>query len=322
MILCLAFQSIFVNALTTRRTPIGDFISPDAFRSIADFIYEDWDAQTAATIPKLPTLEQQTKKILTKLSPGDIIYVYLPCLNHFIKHVHPKIAHPYIMICSSDDHPTFDESYLSYINDPKVINCYVRNINIDHPKVQPIPIGIGNTFWDLHYHKRDITIILDVIKINPPRNRFVYMNISTGTFPTERGNVLHLFNQLPFVTVANGVSFKDYLTELKKHFFCISPAGNGVECHRTWEAMYMGSIPIIRPMTKIPTPQPAVGYEKLYHDLPAIMVSNWEIVTEDFLNQKLEEFKNREFNMDKLYFPYWRNLIKKESSDYKANNIN
>lgn len=80
----------------------------------------------------------------------------------------------------------------------------------------------------------------------------------------------------------------------------------------------MGSIPIIRPMTHTPNYEYAKGYDKLYHDLPVIMITDWEVVTEDFLTKKLEEFKHRKFNRDKLFFPYWKNLIKNESLAYKA----
>jgi hypothetical protein len=321
MVLSIALKLGVCSALTTTREPVGDFISPDAFRSIADFIYEGGDEQTASTIPKLPSLKEQERKILKNLSKGDVIYVYVKCLDHFIKNVHPKIRCPYIFLCTDDDNPIFDKRYLSFINDPKIINCYVRNINIDHPKVQPIPIGIANPFWEMFYHKRDTTIISDFLNIDLPRDGFVYMNINTGTFPLERCPVWDLFHQSTFVTTLNGVCYKDYLTDLKQHRFCISPSGNGVECHRTWESMYMGCIPIIRPMVKVPLFEPAVGYDKLYYDLPVILVSDWKDVTEEFLNEKFEEFKHRKFNMDKLYFPYWKNLIKTESLQYKRKKI-
>ena len=32
---------------------------------------------------------------------------------------------------------------------------------------------------------------------------------------------------------------------MRKTLFVPSPAGNGLDCHRTWEAMYLGAIPVV-----------------------------------------------------------------------------
>lgn len=48
----------------------------------------------------------------------------------------------------------------------------------------------------------------------------------------------------------------------------------------------------------------------MHQDLPVAIVKNWKELTKEFLEQKLEEFKNRTFHMKKIYFGYWKNLIK------------
>ena len=37
-----------------------------------------------------------------------------------------------------------------------------------------------------------------------------------------------------------------YLMTLGSHKFVLSPRGNGLDAHRTWEAMLVGAIPIVR----------------------------------------------------------------------------
>jgi hypothetical protein len=32
---------------------------------------------------------------------------------------------------------------------------------------------------------------------------------------------------------------------MRKTMFVPSPAGNGIDCHRTWEALYLGALPVI-----------------------------------------------------------------------------
>jgi hypothetical protein len=39
---------------------------------------------------------------------------------------------------------------------------------------------------------------------------------------------------------------KEYRKKLSMSKFVISPPGNGIDCHRTWESMYFGAVPIVR----------------------------------------------------------------------------
>jgi hypothetical protein len=75
--------------------------------------------------------------------------------------------------------------------------------------------------------------------------------------------------------------------------------GNGIDTHRPWEALYMGSIPLMRKH---------VNYS-FYKDLPICLVDEWEQVDEYFLTNWLIENHGRKWNMDMLNFSYWRNKI-------------
>ena len=47
----------------------------------------------------------------------------------------------------------------------------------------------------------------------------------------------------------------------KKYKFILSPPGAGFDCHRTWEALYLGAIPIVKTSSLDP----------LYKDLPVVI---------------------------------------------------
>jgi hypothetical protein len=38
---------------------------------------------------------------------------------------------------------------------------------------------------------------------------------------------------------------KEYRDVLRQTCFVISPPGNGPDCHRTWESIYMGAVPVV-----------------------------------------------------------------------------
>jgi hypothetical protein len=84
-----------------------------------------------------------------------------------------------------------------------------------------------------------------------------------------------------------------------KYAFVLSPHGNGLDCHRTWEALILGCIPIVR---RSPV-------DSLYEDLPVLIVNEWTDITETLLKTTVEQFKNQSFSYEKLTLPYWMNKI-------------
>jgi hypothetical protein len=60
----------------------------------------------------------------------------------------------------------------------------------------------------------------------------------------------------------------EFLTSLSTHPLVISPAGHGVQCHRTWEALYAGAVPVL-----LSEDSPV---DRLYDGLPVALLSSWE----------------------------------------------
>jgi len=84
-----------------------------------------------------------------------------------------------------------------------------------------------------------------------------------------------------------------------QHAFVASPRGNGLDTIRTWEALMLGCIVIVR---RIPG---APAIEELYTDLPVVVVDRWSDISRDFLDQILSEYSLRSFNYKKLTTEYW-----------------
>ena len=84
-----------------------------------------------------------------------------------------------------------------------------------------------------------------------------------------------------------------------EYAFVISPHGNGLDCHRTWEALCLGCIPIVK----------TSNIDTLYHDLPVLILKDWSMLTLELLERTIDEFKNRNFNYEKLTLQYWIHKI-------------
>jgi hypothetical protein len=82
--------------------------------------------------------------------------------------------------------------------------------------------------------------------------------------------------------------------------FVISPFGNGLDCIRTFEALCLGCIVIMRKSV----------LDIIYEDLPVLFVDEWYDINKELLEKTLNEFKNKSFNYEKLKMDYWYNLVK------------
>jgi hypothetical protein len=78
--------------------------------------------------------------------------------------------------------------------------------------------------------------------------------------------------------------FKTYISELNESFFCLSPNGNGIDCHKTWESIYLKTIPVVTESINI----------EFYKNYPIYVIKNWE-----------------SFNVEKLTVDLYKNIIKK-----------
>jgi len=137
------------------------------------------------------------------------------------------------------------------------------------------------------------------------KSHLAYLNFNISNYPSERNIVSHLFLKEKWVksgdieSTMNGR--KKYLEEIRSSKFVFCPRGNGIDTHRLWETLYMGSIPIVK-------------YENTHHlftDLPILFVKDWTEVNQKLLDEKYDEIINKEWNLNKLKLSFWEDFIKK-----------
>jgi hypothetical protein len=271
-----------------------NFINRWAFQESCDFVFDTTD-DFLSTKPGGSTFSPHQVK------DGDTIFVRRVSLDNFFKDMHPKIKNKYILVTHVDDWPVPGPSYVSaqgymrYLSDKKLIAWFGINSNvIAHPKFIPIPIGVFQykPFCD---DKVNLNKFFVQLRMSVPKDKLLYMNFSTWTNP-ERELVKNLFINKPFCHYVQPTKdFKSYMEEMAHFKFTLSPPGNGLDCYRTWEALLVGSIPIVK----------SSPLNALYKDLPVLIVHTWQEITESFLNLKYKEVCSRSYNLDKLYVEYW-----------------
>lgn len=193
---------------------------------------------------------------------------------------------------------------INQINIPNnLIKWYSQNVDVEHKKIESIPIGLENSMWFTDIRKLDK---IDQKSKEPKlHTNLLYVCHNIRTNPTQRTEPYQIFNGLNWVTMEHGVNgnnFDNYLNKLHSHKFVLCPEGNGIDTHRTWETLYVGSIPIEKSNLN----------NKFYTDLPICFVDKWSDITEEFLNKEYQRITNTKWNLEKLNFDYWGNKIKNE----------
>lgn len=200
--------------------------------------------------------------------------------------------------------------YNRYKNDNKF--WFTVNKEYPAPNLFALPLGIGNDCNDTDIHPicGNLDVMLEVM--NTPRLpqdqlRNVYMNFSIWTYPTKRQQIWNMFADKPWVTNGSPIitmeGRKHFLQTIRNHRFVLAPRGNGVDTHRLWEALYMGSIPIVQR-------DPAL---EEFQDLPIAWINDWSEVTPEWLDETYARMTSPSaratYNMDKLRMSYWKKKI-------------
>ncbi len=300
------FLSVLLYLLVCQTYSIQRYyITGNEFKKCADYIVEN---HVAHFNPK-------------NVQEKSIIFVDAYSLPYFFKQIFPLIENSFFLITHNGDGSAPGE-FVKFLNDPRIIMWFGQNCDVIHPKFFPIPIGIANSHWP-HGDTRIFDTVLDSLEMNLSNKihkLYVNFGLTTDIYRSKHNTVPSCYDAVPFrkklyeqlreksfvfIPAQNLMEhfqkpIKEFLIELSQYLFVLSPFGGGLDCLRTWEALLVGSIPIVYSSTLNP----------LYEDLPVIIVTSWDEITEEFLEMKYQEIKAKKYNKEKLFMNYWRDMIK------------
>ena len=252
-----------------------DFICGEHFKSLCDFSLDE------NGFNKIHQEKPQFKEPLFFVKTDYIFHF----VNNFLKE-------PVRLLTHNSDY-CIDQKYIEILNDSRVISWYAQNINIEHPKLSSIPIGVANPIWP-HGNQ---SIIKKIIRKENAKTNLVYTNFTINTNPIERNLCLESVKRNGF-KFTNNIPFEEYLNDLSSSMFSISPNGNGIDCHKTWESLYLKTIPVVT--RSINSSQ--------YKDLPILIIDSWNDLDKIELNSNLYYSLMGDFDINKLNT---KNFLKK-----------
>jgi len=219
------------------------FISGMGYRKICDFVYDEFDKFDVFNISQFD---------------GMKIFVKTDLLFSFNLNVLPNINKNFVLYTHNSD-LSIDSKYGDIISNKFITKWFGQNIDYSHSKLESIPIGIANKRWE----HGNVDTLEKVISENNEKTNLIYCNFDINTNISERRECLSNIN----IKNSEKVDFESYLRELSKSFFTISPNGNGIDCHKTWESLYLKTIPIVTRSINMKY------YENKY---PFIVIDSWD----------------------------------------------
>lgn len=260
------------------------YVTGDGFRNFADHIY---DKASRTINPK-------------EIKDRDVVFVGDSLIRDFLAEIHPLIQARYILVTHNGDAPV-DAEGLALAGD-KVLRWYGTNVTVDDPRVVPIPIGIENKHW---YLCGIPSVFKSVIRKRYPKRDRIFYGFTVSTNQTERQPALDAMKRNPLAeTLRTWRGFGPYLHLLATYKFVASPPGSSVEGHRTWEALYIGMVPIVKSSITIDY------FERI--SLPIWSVKDWgsfDGMTEQSLAEKFDSIMATS-NKTALYLDYWTDKIR------------
>jgi hypothetical protein len=253
---------------------------------------------------------------------GDVIYIKFAFIRQFIHQALLGINYKFILVTGDGDETMPDDIFTPhdfnmFINDERLIHWYSVNCNEHyHEKFSLIPIGVNFhslTFGEFcGWHPTAQTpqeqeeMIENVKAKAPPfyeRINKCYSNFHFVTYQ-EFGNPRQAaIDQIPKDLVVYEQTLIPRIetwTNKAKYAFVLSPMGHGMDCHRTWEALILGCIVIVKKSQ----------LDSLYEGLPVLIVDEYSDITQELLDETIEKFKNIEFDMERITLKYWVDKIK------------
>ena len=263
--------------------------------------------------------------VYAKIQCGSVVYVCNSALRTFRDTILPMISVPFILVSGDSDnamsYDSFPETeFQQFVEDKRIFHWFCQNLLISHPKLTHLPIGldyhtmskVGEPHpWGIGKlpveQEKELQQAIDESPPMIERHLYCYSNFHHSTFGIgSRGDRQEAISKLPKDIVFYDPVFtsRDIAWNHQSFFsFVLSPRGGGYDCHRTWEALCLGCIPILKQS----------GLDPLFEGLPVLLVKDWSDVTKDLLVQTLVRFGTQSFQKEKLRLSYWVGLFRQQS---------
>nr|WP_321446120.1 hypothetical protein [uncultured Cohaesibacter sp.] len=303
---------------------LKDDYSSDNHEDACEFVSSRGLVRSATTHMAVPI--SSSRRIPRELAFriwGDVGVIHLPveALRRFAKWHMWRISKPFILVTGDSDlsvsHEDVDAKTLSRILQNRLLQAwYAQNLVLDHSKLHALPIGLdyhtlskAQEGESSHSWGKSLSPLAQEHELRKvhleagPLSKKSCRAFSNWHFAANRGNRQDCLDQAPEGSIHYQPSFANRLESWRSNAgfaFTSSPFGNGLDCHRTWEAILLGSIPVVT----------RSSLDCLYDDLPVLILADWSELTIERMEEERARMSEEIYNYAKLTLRYWRKKIR------------
>jgi hypothetical protein len=227
---------------------------------------------------------------------GDLVWMRLIALPQFLNEALPRIKARFALVTGDEDWAIpsgFDRSP-ELLADPRIVCWFTQNFDgtDSSGKLLPLPIGldfhtISNArkwgHWPATPAAQEAE--LEALRSGAPPNAqrllrvhadFHFNKHKQQIWGDDRQMVQKALQGNPEVQFqTEKVRRLELWREKTRYAFVVSPHGNGLDCHRTWESLVLGNIVIVKRSSLDP----------LYDQLPVVIVDDWREINGENLRR-------------------------------------
>lgn len=189
-----------------------------------------------------------------------------------------------VLLTSFCDPPVSARMASAALDGTGVRHWFAVQVATRHPKLTALPLGID---------RRDVPAIAAAPRV-AWRDRDILLHCNIKPRTAERRQVLGQFaHAQDWVRIVLDLPVPMYAAELGRSRFVLSPGGRSWDCYRTYEALAMGAVPIVRRCEP---------FSDAVEGLPVLMVEDWREVT----RERLEAYEPPAvWNLERMTMAYW-----------------
>ena len=206
------------------------------------------------------------------------------------------------------------KNFEKILNHEKIEKIYIQNYDgtISHEKIKHYPIGLDlhtpKFLLDFNYNNK-IDYYMMIRNSNYEYNvDKIFCDTYNSNNHQDRIDMANKIKKNKFIDfLKEPVNFKEITKLYRKYKFVLSPRGNGLDCHRTWELFLLGCIVI--------TKTSSLDDMWIKNNLPVVILNDYNDLNENNFHLRLKFWYKRYNNLTNI-----DNILPKFKNSYWLNN--
>jgi len=234
--------------------------------------------------------------LFDRVKDGDLVWMRLIALPQFIAEALPRIRARFCLVTGDEDWaiPSGFAGSAQLLADDRVVCWFTQNYDGSDSNRKLLPLPIGLDFHTISNRRKwghwpatpaAQEAELEALRSAAPENSqrqlrvhadFHFNKHKQQVWGDDRALVQRvLWGNPDVVFQTRKVSRLELWREKTRYAFVVSPHGNGLDCHRTWESLVLGNIVIVK----------RSSIDPLYDGLPVVIVDDWREISRDNLRR-------------------------------------